>query len=308
MRGSFRFARVFGIDLKIHFTFLIIVLIAAMQGRGSIESMIFGVAFILLVFVCVTLHELGHAITAWWCGFSAIPTFWKTLIGETRSTGVTLLLAAALAAGAWWAWTTDRMVMVGAIAGLGALAFLATTADADWAAAAIIFAGDAGALVLGTALMLAFAAGGPDSWLRRGQLRWGFLAIGAAAFVDTAAMWWQARSCCGWHAVLALRTSVLPMLLAHLVHCSHHVLQLAHGPAVGQLLQDSRQCLQSQAFPCLATISDRTGSDEHHCAAVWYKGQLADLMSHVLDQGWLGAAEFVTHKLHHPQAASRGAC
>lgn len=144
--------------------------------------------------LAMPLHELGHAITAWWCGFSAIPTFWKTLIGETRSTGVTLLLAAALAAGAWRAWTTDRMALVGVIAGLGALAFLATTASPEWADAAITFAGDAGAIVLGTALMLAFAAGGPDSWLRRGQLRWGLLAIGAAAFVDTAAMWWQART------------------------------------------------------------------------------------------------------------------
>src|SRR3954447_18651692 len=63
MRGSFRFARVFGIDLKIHFTFLIILLLAAMPATGLAEAA-FQVLFILLLFACVTLHELGHAWVA----------------------------------------------------------------------------------------------------------------------------------------------------------------------------------------------------------------------------------------------------
>ena len=63
MRGSFRFARVLGIDLKIHFTFLIVIVLAALQGHTA-ALMVFWVGFVLLVFACVTLHELGHSIAA----------------------------------------------------------------------------------------------------------------------------------------------------------------------------------------------------------------------------------------------------
>jgi hypothetical protein len=48
-------------------------------------------------------------------------------------------------------------------------------------------------MVIGTALMATFFAG-RDTQLYRGALRWGFLVIGAAAFVDTFAMWWTART------------------------------------------------------------------------------------------------------------------
>src|SRR5205823_1169102 len=72
-------------------------------------------------FLSMIVHELGHAITAWWCGFAALPTVWKTLIPDER----------------------------------------------------------------GVIVPLALAAGG---------LRWGLLAIGAAAYVDTFATWWAARS------------------------------------------------------------------------------------------------------------------
>ena len=35
MRWSFRFGRVFGIDLKVHVTFFLILLLGAMQGRST---------------------------------------------------------------------------------------------------------------------------------------------------------------------------------------------------------------------------------------------------------------------------------
>lgn len=53
------------------------------------------------------LHELGHAVTAWWCGFAAIPTLWKTLIPETRSLFVSLLVAGANAYLLWRAWARN---------------------------------------------------------------------------------------------------------------------------------------------------------------------------------------------------------
>ncbi|HEX8914271.1 MAG TPA: site-2 protease family protein, partial [Humisphaera sp.] len=68
MGGSFKFARVLGIDLKVHWSFLFIVILAALQGLRP-DGMhwaeaAFGIAFILLLFVCVTLHELGHSVAA----------------------------------------------------------------------------------------------------------------------------------------------------------------------------------------------------------------------------------------------------
>lgn len=65
MRWSFRFARVAGIELKVHFTFLLIVILGAMQfSQYGIRGMLFGVVMILALFLCVTLHELGHSVVA----------------------------------------------------------------------------------------------------------------------------------------------------------------------------------------------------------------------------------------------------
>src|SRR6185503_896076 len=47
-------------------------------------------------------------------------------------------------------------------------------------------------MVLATALMATFFFG-KDTQLYKGSLRWGFLAIGAAAFVDMFAVWLAAR-------------------------------------------------------------------------------------------------------------------
>lgn len=74
MRLSFRFARVLGIDLKIHVTFLLVVLLALMQGMRPdgfhVYSAAMSMAFIVLLFVCVTLHELGHSVAALRYGIS----------------------------------------------------------------------------------------------------------------------------------------------------------------------------------------------------------------------------------------------
>jgi Zn-dependent protease len=63
---SIKFARVAGIDLKIHLTFLIFLVWIGFSylARGGIEFALQGTLFILLLFACVLLHELGHALTA----------------------------------------------------------------------------------------------------------------------------------------------------------------------------------------------------------------------------------------------------
>jgi len=140
------------------------------------------------------LHELGHAVTAWWCGIGAIPSLWKTLIPESRGTLTPLVILALEGALFWRGWTTNRTALLALAIGLGVLQFVGTVgSSADTAALAITFGGDAGAMVLGTALMLTFFVG-PGSRLRTGGLRFGLLAIGAAGLVDTFATWWRARA------------------------------------------------------------------------------------------------------------------
>lgn len=138
------------------------------------------------------LHELGHAVTAWWCGFDAIPVLWRTLVPEERGL-VAPVLAAALACFLLYrGWTAQRTWVGLAGLGLGALQLAGTTASREAARRWITFGGDAGAMVLGTLLVCTFFVG-PASKLREGKLRWGLAAIGAGAFVDAFGTWWAAR-------------------------------------------------------------------------------------------------------------------
>jgi hypothetical protein len=144
-------------------------------------------------FLSMMVHELGHAVTAWGSGFAALPTLWKTLIPETRSTALALLV---LAGEAWLfvrGWVGQRMAWVAAaIVLVAAQAFATLELSVDRAHEAITFGGDAGAMVLGSLLVLTFFAG-PTSRLRTNQLRWGLVVIGAAALVDTFSTWATAR-------------------------------------------------------------------------------------------------------------------
>ncbi len=66
MRSSWRLARVAGIDIRIHATFGLILLLGALQwgvpygARGAA----FGVLVMCILFACVVLHELGHSLVA----------------------------------------------------------------------------------------------------------------------------------------------------------------------------------------------------------------------------------------------------
>ena len=66
MSWSIKFARVAGIDLKIHITFLLFLVWIGFTyfSIGGAVAARQGVLFILLLFACVLLHELGHALTA----------------------------------------------------------------------------------------------------------------------------------------------------------------------------------------------------------------------------------------------------
>lgn len=57
----------------------------------------------------------------------------------------------------------------------------------------IVFGGDGLGMILATLLMASFFFG-KETNLYQGSLRWGFVAIGAAAFVDIFSVWWATRS------------------------------------------------------------------------------------------------------------------
>lgn len=62
---SWRLARVAGIDIKIHLSFLLVLVLGAMQwGSFGVEGAVFGAVLTLLIFASVTLHELGHSVVA----------------------------------------------------------------------------------------------------------------------------------------------------------------------------------------------------------------------------------------------------
>jgi Zn-dependent protease len=66
MKWSFRIARVSGIDIRVHATFVLVVgLFAAHFSRGyGARGALFGGFFACCLFLCVVLHELGHSLVA----------------------------------------------------------------------------------------------------------------------------------------------------------------------------------------------------------------------------------------------------
>ena len=66
MGWSIRVARVAGIEVKIHVTFLLLLawIWFTHYQNGGTEAAWQGVLFVLLLFACVVLHEFGHAFAA----------------------------------------------------------------------------------------------------------------------------------------------------------------------------------------------------------------------------------------------------
>lgn len=65
MASSLRIARVAGIELKLHWSFVLVPLLGALQWGGlGPRGAVFGALLMLLIFGCVALHELGHSLVA----------------------------------------------------------------------------------------------------------------------------------------------------------------------------------------------------------------------------------------------------
>ncbi len=67
MKWSWKIARLAGIDVYVHATFFILIVWIGLSFwlvGGNLAAVFTGVSFILALFTCVVLHELGHALTA----------------------------------------------------------------------------------------------------------------------------------------------------------------------------------------------------------------------------------------------------
>jgi Zn-dependent protease/predicted transcriptional regulator len=67
MKTNLNLGRVTGIKIQIHWTFLFLmvwIVFEALLRGDSTKSIVFNMAFILAIFGCVVLHELGHALMA----------------------------------------------------------------------------------------------------------------------------------------------------------------------------------------------------------------------------------------------------
>ncbi|WP_299441353.1 site-2 protease family protein [uncultured Aquimarina sp.] len=67
MKGSLHLGSVFNVAIKVHWTFLLIIVwvtFLELKSGGNVQNVLVSIFFILLVFVCVVLHEFGHILTA----------------------------------------------------------------------------------------------------------------------------------------------------------------------------------------------------------------------------------------------------
>src|SRR5258708_30186227 len=83
--------RFMGIELRIHMTFLLLLMYATLvlphdSGDTSVWAMQRGLALVGIIFVCVVLHELGHAVASRYYGVPVqrilfVPTGRGCLVG-----------------------------------------------------------------------------------------------------------------------------------------------------------------------------------------------------------------------------------
>ncbi|MBK8152659.1 MAG: hypothetical protein IPK61_06095 [Saprospiraceae bacterium] len=67
LNNSWNIGKFFGIPARIHWSFLLIIAYtagSALQEGKNWHSILVEIVFVLTVFLCVLLHEYGHAITA----------------------------------------------------------------------------------------------------------------------------------------------------------------------------------------------------------------------------------------------------
>lgn len=82
-KHSSRALRLFGVPVRLHFTFLLFLVFLLLSARGS-QSALFNVIFISALFVSVLLHELGHAAVSKRYGIETVEIVMYPIGGVAR--------------------------------------------------------------------------------------------------------------------------------------------------------------------------------------------------------------------------------
>ena len=154
----------------------------------GVVAHVVGLSFLVWATVEMWFHELGHAVIAWLSGFVAVPLPFFTMVPrETRSAWVVAIALGMIGAIAYEAQKRKLWGLV-AFAGLLAVAEIVLTFVLNPAQATqwVIFAGQAGAIVLPTAVMIAFYQ--PLGW-RWDFWRYPMLGVAAVGLVHALFIW-----------------------------------------------------------------------------------------------------------------------
>jgi Zn-dependent protease len=120
MGSAFKIGRVAGIDLKIHWTFFLLLAFFAFAGyqrSGSLANALVTALVIVALFVCVVLHEYGHSLVAQRLGIEIQDITILPIGGVARLKSLARLvqesglraLPVVKAGNSWWACSPSRM-------------------------------------------------------------------------------------------------------------------------------------------------------------------------------------------------------
>ncbi len=70
--GSINAVRIMGVPVRLHFTFILLLIFLLVTGLGSDQSATSYILYVLAIFASVLLHELGHALVGWHHGIRTV--------------------------------------------------------------------------------------------------------------------------------------------------------------------------------------------------------------------------------------------
>src|SRR2546426_1759467 len=76
--------RLFGVPIRLHFTFLLLLVFLIFIGIGGKQTGLTTVIYVLALFASVLLHELGHALVARWYGLRTLEIVMFPIGGVSR--------------------------------------------------------------------------------------------------------------------------------------------------------------------------------------------------------------------------------